>query len=81
MTFYANIAGAIGPFVASLTIKDAPEGSGGNFNKLLLEVLGYLGISLSRIRIFNVASQKRNTFFKVTSDTQRRNLLGIKTPI
>ena len=34
VTFYANIAGAIGPFVASLTIKDAPEGSGGNFNKI-----------------------------------------------
>ena len=38
VTFYANIAGAIGPFVASLTIKDAPEGSGGNFNKVRLEV-------------------------------------------
>ena len=37
VTFYANIAGAIGPFVASLTIKDAPEGSGGNFNKVQLE--------------------------------------------
>ena len=33
VTFYANIAGAIGPFVASLTIKDAPEGSGGNLIK------------------------------------------------
>ena len=65
VTFYANIAGAIGPFVASLTIKDAPEGSGGNFDKVLHEVLGYLGISFSRIGIFKVASQKRNTFFKV----------------
>ena len=34
MTFYANIAGAIGPFVASLTIKDAPEGSGGKVNSV-----------------------------------------------
>ena len=34
VTFYANIAGAIGPFVASLTIKDAPEGSGGKVNSV-----------------------------------------------
>jgi len=31
------------------------------FNKVLLEVLGYMWISLSRIGIFKVASQKRNT--------------------
>ena len=31
VTFYSNMAGALGPFVASLTIKDAPEGTEGLF--------------------------------------------------
>ena len=56
MTFYANIAGAIGPFVASLTIKDAPEGSGGNFNKVRLEARepgGFLSLEL-KSKVVNI---------------------------
>ncbi len=37
--FYATIAAAIGPLLAGATIKDAPEGSGGNLLVLLFERL------------------------------------------
>ena len=78
VTFYANIAGAIGPFVASLTIKDAPEGSGGNFNKVRLEARepgGFLSLELES-KVVNIRK-----ITKITSDTQRSDPLGIKSPI